>query len=425
MFINSILLNICMGNSFIEELSIDWEPSFKSRQKNSWNWFFFDSDKDGVMNGVDCKPYNKKKQDGFPAIQSSATSYFKVPYSTPIVPSKCGPPCQKTITPIVSLKPVCSYSSVPIKSGPDQNISMAPKPIKQNIPVSPAPQINYTDTNKKYIITSGGGITDENGAKVNPIYRPYNPITKTGGGLTDYYRGDLNPAAGDAIKKGYNVKAIENMYDTHPLYPDQNAKSLAVTAAKTYLQNNNVNVTDVNGSSSIKGQAAVYTGRNIKMYKESQPDYNGLFIHETVHAIQKGHPLDPTQASKIYNSSENLNAATTKTPNITGNNIHGNYIKRYITEPIYKNINTNSKQMESEAYYIQQYYDKKQPRNTLVDTFEKRLDINTTRKLTPEQQTIYKSSSETLIKQANDKNDMITGIFSPMKSKKGIFEMTL
>ena len=37
----------------------------KKIPKNDWNWFFRDADCDGVMNGIDCKPYNKKKQDAF------------------------------------------------------------------------------------------------------------------------------------------------------------------------------------------------------------------------------------------------------------------------------------------------------------------------------------------------------------------------
>lgn len=385
-----------------DNMFLDPQYNFSKKGKDNWNWFFADTDGDGVLNGVDCKPYNKKKQDGFPAIQQSATSYFKIP----------------------------SKSCTPISSGPNQNISIAPKVIQPSVSfrsteVKPSVQINYTDTNKKYLITPNAEITDENGVKVNPIYRQYNPITKTGGGIADYYRGDLNPAAGEAIQKGYDVKAIEQVYDTHPLYPINNAKSIAAAAAKTYLQNNGVKVTDVNESSKIPGQAAYYDGHNIKMYKEAQSDYNGLYIHETVHAIQNGNPINSKDTKQIYNAVYTPNKVVNSQPNITGNNINGSYISIYTSEPVYKNINTNAKQREIEAYYIQNYYNNKEPRNKLVDDFERKLDINTARQLTPEQQTIYKGSSDILVNQAKEKNDMTTGIFKSMAKQKSIFSMNL
>ena len=99
MLINSILLNICMNNSFMDAMAADWTPvkkkgiffgNFKQnpiKQKGKYNKdftfnqqsFFEDWDKDGVMNGIDCQPRNRKKQESFPAIQSSATNYFKIP----------------------------------------------------------------------------------------------------------------------------------------------------------------------------------------------------------------------------------------------------------------------------------------------------------------------------------------------------------
>ena len=63
--------------------------------------------------------------------------------------------------------------------------------------------------------------------------------------------------------------------------------------------------------------------------------------------------------------------------------------------------------------------------SNIMDDFERMLDINTARQLTPQQQQIYKESSDTLIKQAKDKNDMTTGIFKPMQKQKSIFSMNL
>lgn len=91
-----------MDNSFINRMAEGWGPKTKRNKKaiksheDDWNWFFKDSDKDGVMNGIDCQPYNRKKQD--PPFLMSAPSSFK-PIS----------------------------SSGMITSGPNQNVSMMPK----------------------------------------------------------------------------------------------------------------------------------------------------------------------------------------------------------------------------------------------------------------------------------------------------------
>lgn len=37
----------------------------KKTPRHSWKWFFEDADGDGIINGIDCQPYNKKKQDAF------------------------------------------------------------------------------------------------------------------------------------------------------------------------------------------------------------------------------------------------------------------------------------------------------------------------------------------------------------------------
>jgi len=71
-----------MDNSFINRIAAGWEPK-KTRgkkptklHKDDWNWFFKDSDKDGVMNGIDCKPYNRKKQDNPPFLQANTSQLF-------------------------------------------------------------------------------------------------------------------------------------------------------------------------------------------------------------------------------------------------------------------------------------------------------------------------------------------------------------
>lgn len=72
-------------NSFINRIAAGWEPkpTFKKRKvklfKDDWNWFFKDSDKDGVMNGIDCEPYNKKKQDAFLNVQSPSITKYMAP----------------------------------------------------------------------------------------------------------------------------------------------------------------------------------------------------------------------------------------------------------------------------------------------------------------------------------------------------------
>jgi len=125
-------------------------------------------------------------------------------------------------------------------------------------------------------------------------------------------------------------------------------------------------------------------------------------------------PLLNTSIANKINTVKNGTVVNVE-PNISGNNIRGDYIKRYASLPLYKNISSIDKKKEDEAYYIMQYYNKQQPRNQLIDDFEKKLDINTSRILTPEQQTIYQNASNTLIKEAKDRNDMTTGVFEPKK----------
>jgi len=72
-------------DSFMLRMGSDWD--FQKKQKSikrkvvandDWHWFFGDIDKDGVLNGVDCKPYDKHKQD--------TGSYLKVNTSRYIAP---------------------------------------------------------------------------------------------------------------------------------------------------------------------------------------------------------------------------------------------------------------------------------------------------------------------------------------------------
>ena len=110
-----------MDNSFINRMAAGWEPKTKQNKKtiksheNDWNWFFKDSDKDGVINGIDCKPYNKRKQDA-PFLMSATSSF----------------------------KPISSSGM--ITSGPNQNVSMAPP--KSSSP--PSLQFSYLPTTNKF-----------------------------------------------------------------------------------------------------------------------------------------------------------------------------------------------------------------------------------------------------------------------------------
>jgi hypothetical protein len=74
-----------MDNSFINRIAAGWEPkNIRNKKptklhKDDWNWFFKDSDHDGVINGIDCKPYNKRKQDSFVNLGSApSTMHFNV-----------------------------------------------------------------------------------------------------------------------------------------------------------------------------------------------------------------------------------------------------------------------------------------------------------------------------------------------------------
>jgi len=100
-----------MDNSFINRIADGWEPKTKHNKKSikshkdDWNWFFKDTDKDGVMNGIDCEPYNKNKQDTPTILQSTSSAFFK-PTTSPGM----------------------------ITSGPNQNVSMAPPKITTQFP---------------------------------------------------------------------------------------------------------------------------------------------------------------------------------------------------------------------------------------------------------------------------------------------------
>ena len=69
--------------NYADRLADGWEP--KKVKKGSASWFFKDSDKDGVMNGVDCKPYDKNKQDAFTNLQNIAAGYSNAVVNNPVV----------------------------------------------------------------------------------------------------------------------------------------------------------------------------------------------------------------------------------------------------------------------------------------------------------------------------------------------------
>jgi hypothetical protein len=64
--------------SFIDRMAFGWDKNINNKSAKQ-NWFFEDIDGDGVMNGIDCQPYNKKKQDGFPAIQPNSPFKLAIP----------------------------------------------------------------------------------------------------------------------------------------------------------------------------------------------------------------------------------------------------------------------------------------------------------------------------------------------------------
>ena len=122
------MVRLKTNNSFINKMGADWNykaitykpPHKKKRHTDDWNWFFQDADHDGVMNGVDCRPYNKRKQDAFPAIQWNFNT------TTP-------PLMQQAMNNL-------NQSRLPpgaITSGPNQNISVVPRPQS----FTPAPTI--------------------------------------------------------------------------------------------------------------------------------------------------------------------------------------------------------------------------------------------------------------------------------------------
>jgi hypothetical protein len=124
------------------------------------NNFYEDWDHDGVMNGLDCFPLDKKRQDGFTSFNSNSTSFFK--------------------------------PSGMITSGPMQNVSMAPTPKVNIIPQTPLSTAitasnNFASTANKWLTGSGTNFsTNSTAQNINTYNKLTSGTTPSSSGSTTH-----------------------------------------------------------------------------------------------------------------------------------------------------------------------------------------------------------------------------------------------
>ena len=129
------------NNDFIGRMGNDWTTKKKSK-KNSNNWFFSDFDGDGVMNGIDCNPYNKNEQDLFIDLQKAGK------FAAGAINSGVQG-AQTFATNVVK-------TVVPVRPVPIKPISQPPKNLK---PLSKIPSFKTTPPNKDLYRTTSTGKT--------------------------------------------------------------------------------------------------------------------------------------------------------------------------------------------------------------------------------------------------------------------------
>lgn len=134
--------------------------------------FWGDSDRDGIMNGLDCAPYNKRKQGMSPAVMAAKSGGMK--YIMPVIPRIRIDP----ITPPEPNKPITI----------DGPLIAQPKPVETTVISTPLPTPTTSNVNFSTAPSSkvGPGATSpyplNSVAAIVTGYKSVQPIGRYGGG---------------------------------------------------------------------------------------------------------------------------------------------------------------------------------------------------------------------------------------------------
>lgn len=275
------------SSKFLDKMGNDWAPSKRkmSFKKHKTNWFFEDYDGDGVMNGIDCRPYNKYKQDIVTDIGNMANTAIN------------------------------TFNQGVQTVGTTINKFIAPK--QQQLP--PAPQMQlppnriYEDTNNP-----------QQAAALNALSK-------------------LNTQQYVSSPQQQNIVA-QNMYK---FTQDNN---IVVSRPQTSPQDLNF------GNKGMAGALWQSVDRKITIGPnwQNNRDENSVLAHETSHAMDS---FDTNNYKRF--DSRGMYIYDRNTLDSTG-----------IRGPLYSDVTRENMPTEAKAYYVQNYYMGKLPRNEIVDAFE-------------------------------------------------------
>jgi len=418
---------------FLDRMAEGWTP--KKSKKKDQNWFFQDIDLDGVMNGVDCKPYDRKRQDSFLAV-NTGSKYFKMPAQGQSFSPRA--PVQQTVVLAQPPQPKLTISQAPTPKFEKLTIA---KPTINIVPVPYDPRIVKVDSHGNLYKIENNVAKDLQGNKVNINYTPktnmvshiYDQNTVNSGNIPKPYKNEISMAdnnvpfisqawlsgakfispEGKEYKSKWDGQGGVNLYDSNirrefmgaadlginqdnllalqkvrrPLYIQDNVSPSIVTdKAVEYIADKgikfrtvDINSEVLNTSSDIIGQknraGGMYVPSNneIIIGKYGEEFQNQIIRHEVGHAIN----AEP---------SSNMNILISGKPNVYKNLdplAYDLYDQNKFNNPIrdsnlYIPTRASGKEAianEAKSYYLDEYYKGSVQRNPIVDAFEDRLQV--------------------------------------------------
>jgi len=334
-------------NSMILRMANDWAP--KKGKKGSKAWFFFDSDKDGVMNGIDCNPYNKNEQDVAPYIKATVPKNITAPAPQKSNPYKYSSDPNSNYQKVQNYNQVTNVSpqtvtqSVPLGSNvvrqPTSRVVTQPRTFIKGVQPSQYLKTTPITTEKKLVITQK------------------TPIIKTK----------------KTLDKPTRVSSGE-------FVSDRNQQNIVAAGGYKYANDLNINIDrkTKDENSPYKSPGTIRTGSWSRANNEimisnkirDTRDENATFLHEVSHAQDT---YGKRNYEPLFDKKEELK------------NIYDQNILTGINHNAYDKLRDKYDQniqypllSEVKARYISEYYKGNVPKNDVVRDFEN--DMNVTSK---------------------------------------------